>query len=711
MLVNLPEVDTLIFFFINRDIQNRLFDIIMPFITNKAYLLILPIVGWFFYKDFKKTFIAVIIGLASLALSDWGSHILKHLFERPRPCSIFEGVHLLAGCTNSYSMPSSHAVNSFAFVTPFFILFKNRIRYAFLVVAFLVSFSRVYVGVHYPSDIIAGGLFGAGVALSLVALYNRAYERYKVKPYSTVLFVFLLAISVFRIYYIQRGPLDLSPDEAHYWEWSRRLDWSYYSKGPMIAYLIYIGTTIFGDTVFGIRVMAVIFSSLSSVFLYKLGKNLYDEQVGLFSAVLLQIIPLFATYGIIFTIDSPFIFFWILSLFMFHRATSNVQHLTKNPKPETKNTNPPSYSSNPPPPPLEKGGKGGFDASLFTHHSSLIYWILLGLSIGFGLLTKYTMAFFYLCSSLFLLLRERRLFFTKGPYIALLVSLLVFSPVILWNAGHNWVTLRHTAGQAHVAEGLTISLKSFFEFVGSQFGVITPILLILMSVSLWNLRKQKWGGLLFYFCVPVVTFFLLKSIQGKVEANWALPGYVTGIIVFSVFFEKVFSERKGKKILFGIAILLSIIVTAVAHYPSILDLSVKQDPTSRLRGWKELGSEVTKIYEKMSEDGPVFLFSERYQVSSELAFYVKGRPITYCINLNRRMNQYDLWSGFDELPHHNAIFVTIGDVSVPQKVAGAFEKIEKKLFTVNEKDKKIRDYSIFLCYDFKGLKEEKPGTY
>jgi len=64
-------------------------------------------------------------------------------------------------------------------------------------------------------------------------------ERFKEKPYTTVLFIFLLSVSLFRIYYIQNGPLDLSPDEAHYWEWSRRLDLSYYSKGPMIAYLIY----------------------------------------------------------------------------------------------------------------------------------------------------------------------------------------------------------------------------------------------------------------------------------------------------------------------------------------------------------------------------------------------------------------------------------------------------------------------------------------
>ncbi|HYA11691.1 MAG TPA: phosphatase PAP2 family protein, partial [Thermodesulfovibrionales bacterium] len=293
--MSFPEIDTLIFFFINRDLQNRLFDVAMPFITGKAYLLILPLVVWFLYKDWKKACLALVLGFVSLSLSDWGSYILKHIFERPRPCNELEGVHLLVGCGSSYSMPSNHAANSFAFAIPFFVFFKNRLRYAFFIVAFLVSFSRIYVGVHYPSDSLVGGLLGMGVALSLIGLYNRAYERFKVKPYSTVLFVLLLALSLFRIYYIQRGPLDLSPDEAHYWEWSRRLDWSYYSKGPIIAYLIYIGTAILGDNVFGVRILAVIFSALGSIFMYLLGKKLYDDQVGFFSAILIQVIPLFST--------------------------------------------------------------------------------------------------------------------------------------------------------------------------------------------------------------------------------------------------------------------------------------------------------------------------------------------------------------------------------------------------------------------------------
>lgn len=703
--MNLPEIDTLIFFFINRGLQNRFFDIIMPFVTDKAYLLMLPFVGWFFYTNRKKAIIASILALASFALSDWSSDILKHIFERQRPCNVLDGVHLLVGCSGSYSMPSNHAVNVFAFIVPFLIFFRNKIKYAFVIIAILVSFSRVYVGVHYPSDVFAGGFLGLAMAISLTCLYKKTYERFKENPYSTLLFVFLLIISLFRIYYIQSGYLDLSPDEAHYWDWSRRLDWSYYSKGPMIAYLIYISTAIFGDNVFSIRVMAVLFSALSSIFIYILGKKLYDEKTGLLSAILIQVIPLFSTFGIIFTIDSPFIFFWILSLLLFWKAIdSETLSVMRNEHERNKNNpsqiTPPTSQINSPIPPLVKGVKGVF-----------IYWILLGLSIGFGLLTKYTMAFFYLCIFLFILSKEKRLLFAKGPYIAIIISLLVFSPVVLWNAGHDWVTLRHTAGQANIEGGFSITIMRFLEFTGSQFGVISPLLLVLMAISLWKLRRQREGSFLFWFSVPVIAFFVLKSLQGKVQANWAMPGYITGIISFSAYYKDFYSEGRGKKILITSAILLSVIVTSIAHYPSILDLPVKKDPTSRLKGWKELGEEITSIHDEMSIKNPVFIFSDRYQVTSELAFYVKGHPTTYCIVHKRRMNQYDLWPGFQNLLHYDAIFVRIGNTRLPKNVEEAFEKIKKRLFTAYTSDKKIRDYSIFLCYDFKGMREEKPKSY
>lgn len=704
------EIDTIVFFFINTHLQNNILDIFMPFISERAYLFFLPVFLWFSYKDRKKTLIVLLLAVLSLLLSDWIGNTIKYHFERMRPCNVLDEVRVLMGCSSSFSMPSNHATNAFAFAMPFFILFKNRLRYIFIAVALLVCISRIYVGVHYPSDVLVGALLGSALAISVLWLYTWSLGKGKKSPYTTILFLFLLAISLFRIYYILNGPLDLSPDEAHYWEWSRRLDLSYYSKGPMIAYLIYISTLIFGDSVFGVRIMAVIFSALSSIFLYILGKNLYDEKVGFFSAVILQIIPLFSTYGVIFTIDSPFIFLWTVSLLLFCRATNITQSLRANPKiTNQKPTNAllsPAHDN--------KKVLTGKQQEV-RKNSSLVYWCLLGLFVGLGLLTKYTMAFFYLCALLFLLFSKelRRYLFTKDPYIGFIISLMVFSPVIIWNANHDWVTLRHTIGQAHIAEGFEISTRSFFEFLGSQFGVITPLLLILMAISIWKLRKNREGAFLYWFSVPIIIFFIFKSIQAKVQANWALFGYIAGIIAFSFYYMKrLYSDGKGVKILIVLALILSLVITSVAHYSTILNFPINKDPTKILRGWKELGEEVTRINEEMSATRPVFIFSDSYQVSSQLAFYIRGHPTTYCINLGRRMNQYDLWPDFHDLLHYNAIFVSTGDNIFPEKLIPSFQKVEKRAFKAyTKKHVHLRDHSIFLCYDFKGLKKEKPIKY
>jgi undecaprenyl-diphosphatase len=574
-------------------------------------------------------------------------------------------------------MPSNHASNAFAFAMTFFFLRRNIISYVSIAVAALIALSRVYVGVHYPSDILVGALLGAGAAYAAMLFYRWGNSIYKTRDYRGALGLSLLLISLFRVYFILTSPFDLSPDEAHYWEWSRHIDWSYYSKGPMIAYLIYLGTALFGDTVFGVRIFAVVLSAASSVLLYLMGRELYDEKTGLASALLIQIVPLYSVFGVLLTIDSPFIFFWLLSLYFFHKALQRQ---------------------------WPEGRKSLFD----------YYWILLGISVGLGLLTKYTMAFFFLSGFLFLLFSRdnRRLLTTSGPYIAVIVSLAVFSPVIFWNAANRWITLKHTAGQAHVAEGLKISATSFLEFFGSQLGVITPVLFILIFSALWKLRKTQNGAFLFWFSVPTVIFFVLKSFQGKVQANWALSGYATGFIAFSAYYIKtISSSKRGGKILVITGILLSFVITIFAYFPSILHLPQEKDPTSRLVGWKELGQEVTMICREMAKSAPVFIFSDRYQVSSELAFYMDSHPATYCINLGRRMNQYDLWPGFENFIGHHAIFVRKDIQDLPETVKNAFDNCDQNIVTLENRQKKTMKFTIFKCYNFNGMKMKQTESF
>ena len=683
MLDTVAQIDASLFFLLNSGCRNRLLDDLMPFVTGNMFILVVPVSILLSIHEKKRALLILAIALFSVFLADGVSNGLKHLIGRERPCNVYDHVHLLVGCTKSFSMPSGHAANALAFSTPFLVMTKDRLKYYFLLIAILVSLSRIYVGVHYPADVLVGALIGSSIALLVVSLLKGSEKRYRERPFTTILIFSLLVLSLFRVFYILFGPLDLSPDEAHYWEWSRRLDLSYYSKGPMIAYLIALSTSLFGDTVFGVRAFAILFSALTSLVLYKLGKDLYNEKVGVSSALLFQAIPLYSTFGVVFTIDSPFVFFWALSLYLFSRA-------------------------------LERQGR--------------MDWLLFGISVGLGLLTKYTMVLFSLCALLFLLFStpHRRHLKTAGPYLSLLVtSILMFSPVIIWNMRHDWVTFKHTAGQAHIAEGLRISLQSFSNFIGSQFGVVSPILLLLIMTALWKTSRIKEqfpsqreeisiqsGKFLFWFSIPVLLFFILKSLHAKVQANWAMMGYMTGLIAFSeVYVRRWEGHTRYTKAFIVAGLFLSLVITAIGHYPSFFDIPQKFDPSARLRGWKELGREGSAVRYEIVKEGNFFIFSDSYQAASELAFYTEGHPVTYCVNLGRRMNQYDIWPDFNSLIHSNAIFVTIHDRELPLKIRDAFEGCEKRIFRALEGKRVLREYTIFTCRGFKGIQQEETGQF
>ena len=676
--MHLPDLDTALFSFINQNLQNPFFDRLMPFVTSQTFLVFLPFVLLLLFREKKHAVPMLFAGLLAIAFADAGSHMLKELVMRQRPCSALGNVHLLVGCGKSYSMPSNHASNAFALAMTIWFMLRDRLSLFFIAAAALISFSRISVGVHYPSDVLVGGLAGTAAAYSAVYLYRRAEEFVRDRSYLHVLIVVLIVLSFFRISYIMTGPFDLVADEAHYWEWSRRLDWSYYSKGPVIAWLIRISTFFFGSTVLGVRAFAVLLSAFSSILLFRLGKELYDERTGLASALLLQAVPLFSVFGMLMTIDAPFIFFWVLSLYLFHRAVRQ-------------------------------------ELSHRDNKASSRLWILLGMSAGFGLLTKYTMAFFLLSAFLYLLFQKdaRRLLKTPGPYLAFLISMAVFSPVLFWNASRGWVTLKHTAGQAHIQEGLVISIRSFAEFLGSQFGVLTPLLFVMIIAAVLKLRRTEQGAFLFWFSLPTIVFFLAKSMQGKVQANWALTGYISGIVAFSAFYLSRWGEfRKPFRMTVMVAVSLALLTTLFAHAPSLLRLPERFDPSIRLVGWKELGDEASVLYRDMSARGPVFIFSDSYQMASELAFYMKDNPVTYCVNLGRRMNQYDLWPGFENLKGQNAIFVRArGKEEVPEEVPRAFGSCDQRVIEVKTRSKKTLKFSVSACYDFKGFELQQPETF
>jgi len=152
-------MDASLFLFINHGLQNTILDTSMLFITKRGYLLFIAVIAPLFFKDWRNGFLVFALCAAGFIISDNSVDILKNLFARPRPCSELQNVRLLVPCLGSFSFPSGHASTSFAMASVIGYLFRRGAVPAFLI-AVLVAFSRIYVGVHYPSDVLGGAFLG-----------------------------------------------------------------------------------------------------------------------------------------------------------------------------------------------------------------------------------------------------------------------------------------------------------------------------------------------------------------------------------------------------------------------------------------------------------------------------------------------------------------------------------------------------------------------
>lgn len=440
-----------------------------------------------------------------------------------------------------------------------------------------------------------------------------------------LVFIFLTAVNVLVVLF---SPFDLSPDETHYVEWSRHIDWAYYSKGPAVAVLIKASTMLFGETPFAVRLPAIACYAFFSILFYVFVRQLMGPRTALAAWLASRSLPIFAQMGVLMTTDAPAALLWLVALVCAHRAV------------------------------VEEESP---------------YWVGFGAAVGLGVLAKYTVAFLY--PSIFLLLfltpHLRRHLIHPAFIAGTVVCLFVIFPILKWNAEHAWVNFQHNA--SHVANSKSSGLRPhfFFELLFGQIGFVGPLIFFGIFYS-FAAAYREWksddrvAALLLFSSAPLAIFVALVSFTKRAYANWPLPIYIGGLLLLAYLIAhyRIVSPRVTRLIKPGI--LLSAGITVIAHLAFLgchFWLPSKMLPTKKLAGWHELGAGVDKVladYKKSAgENAPQpFIFTDSYEIASEIAFYSKERPRVYNANLDgRRMNQYDIWDGWHELTGQNALIV------------------------------------------------------
>jgi undecaprenyl-diphosphatase len=186
--MSIQSLDTQLLLLINHGTANGLFDILMPALSARGYFLAIPFLLAMLLRaakqinDHGKSYFGTALWTIAIAfcawyLAEWVEHAVKVWAARARPCRAIEGIRLIVACPKSFSMPSGHSITSFSVALPLFYLTREYIGLVWrvypLLLASAIAFSRLYLGVHYPTDVLAGALMGAAIAMTLSMLYER----------------------------------------------------------------------------------------------------------------------------------------------------------------------------------------------------------------------------------------------------------------------------------------------------------------------------------------------------------------------------------------------------------------------------------------------------------------------------------------------------------------------------------------------------------
>ena len=388
----------------------------------------------------------------------------------------------------------------------------------------------------------------------------------------------------------------LSFDEGLYWLWSKHIAGGYYSHPPINPILIRLGTTLFGNTEFGVRVCNVLLALPASWAVWRSAAILFnDEKVGATAALYFNLTLVMAAGSILATPDNA-----VVAAAAFLLLT-----LVK----------------------LFETGRGA-------------WWLAIGVAFGIGMLSKYTTIFFAgsILAWLLLVPSLRKWLLTPWPWAAGVIALAVFSPTLIWNAEHGWASVLYQFHRLVVYEW---SLRYFGEFFVTQMALATPSVFILGVMGLVGMLRGEGGSLgarvlLNAMVWPIVLYFAWHTFHGRVEGNWPEPIYAAFVIAAAAAVDKIkwngawaavarWSQRLAVPV--GLAIAACIYLQAVF---GILPLG-PIDPTARAlgAGWKELGAQIDQVRAHL---GAPIVLTRNYGLTGWLSFYLPSHPPVEQIN-------------------------------------------------------------------------------
>jgi len=454
--------------------------------------------------------------------------------------------------------------------------------------------------------------------------------------------------------------LPILPDEAYYFQWSKHLDASYFSKGPAIAYTIAAGTTLCGDNVLGVRFFAVMLSAGTAWQIFLLARRWYDETTALMAVLITGVVPLYAIGAVVMTIDPLSAFFWLWAANLFSRVLD-----------------------------LDR----------------LIDWLLTGFAVGCGFLAKYLNALELVAFLAFLLLvpARRRLLVQPGFWLMLFVVVFCTLPVWWWNWQHGWASAAQLGNRGKLNGPFDIHLSTFLSFLGQQAMVISPLLFLALLITTVQVFIGRWKkkvdakneGELFLFLLFLSVFLLYAVLAWhlKEEPNWPAVSYLTLIILLAGRWRRIIDGQVSRSWMAAVFI-LAWLQTIVLHDPEFLHLPPRMDPLGRAVGWTEIAAHLNTLRQEQQAD---VVIADAYKEASIFSFHFPDKAFIYTLRHPSPANQFDFWPGYLTASPHRALWITAPDTN-PHVLDKDFNTITLlEGVVVSFHGRPFREYTIYRC--------------